>query len=92
MSRGQHEWRERAEDGRKRTIRAQHFAKQWRFTERWEGETEWIPLTEPSLEDLRALLEVLQRKYRRGRIPWEQVANLEGRIAELERASEERPT
>jgi len=76
-----HEWRDRDEDDAPRRVRARLFGGRWTLHARRPGEPGWTELSPPPLDDLYALRDVLWRKYRRGRVPHEQITALDALIA-----------
>lgn len=80
--RNRHVWKVRTEDGRKREVRAQLFAKQWTLTSRFTDEEEWTEHPTPLLEDLEELYEVLERKYQRKHLAWEYLEGVRKLIEE----------
>lgn len=65
--RSQHIWTSRDKDGRKREVRVTKFGGHWKFQAKFRGEAEWIYFDVPLLDDLRALREIIFRKYQRRR-------------------------
>jgi hypothetical protein len=83
--RSKHVWKERDEEGRKREVRATKFGGVWRLQAKYSDETEWTYYEDsPLLEDLRALKDIVERKYRRRRASAEDVAAVEKLIKERE--------
>jgi len=80
-----HEWRDRTDDGELRLVRAVHHGGHWRVQARLKSETGFQELDPIPLEDLEALLEIIENKYRRGRAPHEHIAQLQGLVEEAER-------
>jgi hypothetical protein len=78
----QHIWTEKDEDGRKREVRATKFGGVWRLQAKSKDDTEWTYYDVPLLEDLRALKDVVFRKYQRRRASAEDVAAVEKLIKE----------
>ena len=78
----QHIWTERAEDGRKREVRATKFGRKWRLQAKAAGEVDWTYYEQPLLEDLLSLKEILVRKYQRRRASVEDVASVERLIVD----------
>ena len=78
----QHIWTERAEDGRKREVRATKFGRKWRLQAKAAGEVDWTYYEQPLLEDLLSLKEILVRKYQRRRASVEDVASIERLIVD----------
>lgn len=83
--RSQHIWTERDEEGRKREVRATKFGGNWRLQSKTAGDLEWTYYDVPLLEDLRALKDIVFRKYQRRRASAEDVATLEKMIKDQER-------
>ena len=79
-----HEWRERTESGEQRSVRASHHAGKWTFEARLKSEPSWTLLDPVPLDDLRELLDVIERKYQRGRLPHDQIVKLRELIEERE--------
>ena len=63
----QHVWTERENDGVKREVRATWFGREWRLQSKRSDDERWTYHERPRLEDLRALHELIERKYRRRR-------------------------
>jgi len=78
----QHIWTERAEDGRKREVRATKFGRKWRLQAKAAGEVDWTYYEQPLLEDLLSLKEILVRKYQRRRASVEDLSSIERLIAD----------
>ena len=72
-----HEWREHTDDGELRKIRALHHAGQWRLQQRLAADPGWTDLDPPAREDLLALRDVLWGKYKRGRLPHDQIEEVD---------------
>jgi hypothetical protein len=51
--------------GERRFVRAQKFARQWRFAIRFKRRTNWQPAPNVTLEMWHTLLDALERRYRR---------------------------
>ena len=75
-------WKTTTPDGDKREVRATKKGHEWRFQSRLKGETAWTYHDTPLLEDLESLFDLLQRKYKRNRAPFEEVEKLEKLVAE----------
>jgi hypothetical protein len=75
--RSQHIWKERDTEGRKREVRVTKFGGVWRFQAKYADESEWTYYERPLLDDLRALKDVVFRKYQRRRASAEDVASIE---------------
>jgi hypothetical protein len=84
--RSQHIWTERDERGSKREVRATRFGGVWRLQAKTAGDLDWTYYERPLLEDLLALKEILERKYRRRRASREDVASVERLITDQTRA------
>lgn len=65
--RSQHIWTSRDEDGRKREVRVTKFGGHWKFQAKFRDEEEWTYFDVPLPQDLRALRDVIFRKYQRRR-------------------------
>lgn len=80
-----HEWHERLDDGDTRSVRAHLFGGRWSFQVRLKSAGRgWEELPEPELDDLHELRDQLQKKYTRGRVPFEQLARLDALIERRE--------
>ena len=73
----QHIWTEKDSEGRKREVRATKFGGSWRLQAKWAYESGWTYYDVPLMEDLLALKEIIDRKYRRRRASAEDVAAVE---------------
>ena len=73
----QHVWTERAEDGKKREIRATRFGGTWRLQSKRHGDESWTYHDRPLLEDLRSLKALIERKYRRRRATEDDLASVD---------------
>ena len=80
----EHIWTERDDQGRKREVRATKFGGAWRFQAKASHEERWTYYDRPLLEDLRALKNIIERKYRRRRASADDVASLEKLLKERE--------
>lgn len=80
--RNQHVWKEKDEEGRKREVRAIKFGGVWRLQSKADGDLEWTYYDVPLLEDLKALKDIVFRKYQRRRASAEDVAAIEKLIKE----------
>jgi hypothetical protein len=80
----QHIWTEKDSEGRKREVRATKFGGVWRLQAKFSDEIAWTYYDPPLLEDLRALKDIVERKYRRRRASAEDVASIEKLIKEQE--------
>jgi hypothetical protein len=79
-----HEWKESDDDDNIVFYRANHHAGRWSLYRRPKDEPGWTPLDPPSAPDLRLLLDVLQRKYQRRKVPHAHVIQVEKWLAEVE--------
>jgi hypothetical protein len=75
--RSQHIWKERDAEGRKREVRVTKFGGVWRFQAKYVDDSEWTYYERPLLDDLRALKDVVFRKYQRRRASAEDVDSIE---------------
>ena len=71
-----HEWRQQLEDGDVRLMTAERRSGRWSLRSRLKSEDEWTT-GELDRDDLEDLVEVLQRKYRLGRVPYEHLREVE---------------
>jgi hypothetical protein len=79
-----HEWRETTEEGATRLVVAMRHAGKWQLRSKLKKETEWTQHPIMSLEDLETLHDIVERKYRRNRLPHEQVLELEALIEQAQ--------
>lgn len=77
-----HEWREKTEDGETRLVTATRHAGKWQLRSRLKSESEWTNFPKIELEDLETLLDIISRKYQRGRVPHAQITEIEKMIAD----------
>ncbi len=75
-----HVWKVTTAEGEKREVRAERFGGKWRVQSKLRDEGQWTYHEVPPLEDLVELRDVLWRKYQRKRLPWDDVAAVEGMI------------
>lgn len=80
-----HEWREKNEDGEVRLVTATRHAGKWQLQSRLKSEDQWTKFEKIQLEDLETLLDIIERKYQRNRVPHEQVKEIEMLIAAAKR-------
>lgn len=80
-----HEWREKTEEGEVRLVTATRHAGKWQLQSRLKSEDEWTKFPKILLEDLETLLDVIERKYQRNRVPHEQVKEIEALITTAKR-------
>ena len=78
----QHIWREKNAEGRQREVRVTKFGGVWRFQSKHSDEETWIYSDRPALEDLRALRDIIFRKYQRRRASAEDLASVEKLLRE----------
>lgn len=75
-----HEWRENTDEGETRLVSASRHGGKWQLKSRLKSEPDWTEFPAISLEDLETLREVLLKKYRRRRVPHEQVLEIDALI------------
>ena len=75
-----HEWRETTEEGETRLVTVTRHARKWSLRSRLKSETEWTDFPAIPLEDLETLHELITNKYRRQRVPYEHVLELDALI------------
>jgi len=80
-----HEWREKTEEGETRLVTVTRHAGKWALQSRLKSEDDWVKSPVIGLEDLETLLDVVERKYQRSRVPFEQVKEIESLIAAAKR-------
>jgi hypothetical protein len=83
--RSQHIWTEKDGEGRKREVRATKFGGAWRLQAKRAEEERWTYYDQPLLEDLRALRDIIFRKYQRRRASAEDLAAVEKLLNENSR-------
>lgn len=76
-----HEWREKNEEGETRLVTATRHGGKWKLQSRLKSEDEWTNFDKIGLEDLETLLDIVERKYARNRVPHEHVQEIEKLIA-----------
>ncbi|MBU6301940.1 MAG: hypothetical protein KGS60_10330 [Verrucomicrobia bacterium] len=79
-----HEWKESEDDGSVVFYRANHHAGRWSLYRRPKDQPGWIPLDPPAALELRLLLDVLQRKYQRRKVPHAHVLQVEKWLEDTE--------
>lgn len=79
-----HQWKEKTSEGLQKEVRARLFAGRWKIQSRFKGDAFWTVHDPPSLPDLQALREILFNKYRRKRVPYEQVETIDRWLKKLE--------
>ena len=75
--RSQHIWTSRDNDGRKREVRVTKFGGAWRFQAKYRDEEDWTYYDRPLTDDLRALRDIIFRKYQRRRASAEDFAAID---------------
>lgn len=75
--RRQHIWKKKDQEGRKREVRVTKFGGAWRFQAKHPDEPTWTYYDRPLFEDLRALRDIIFRKYQRRRASAEDLAAVE---------------
>jgi hypothetical protein len=78
----QHIWTEKDADGRKREVRATKFGGIWRLQSKTAGDLDWTYYDRPLLDDLLALKEIIDRKYRRRRATADDVKSIDKLITD----------
>ena len=76
-----HEWREKTEEGETRLVTVMRHAGKWQLQSRLKSEDQWTKFPKIELDDLETLLDIIERKYQRNRVPHEHVAEIEALIA-----------
>ena len=76
-----HEWREKNEDGEVRLVSVTRHAGKWQLQSRLKSEHEWTQFPKIELEDLETLLDIIERKYQRNRVPYDQIKEIQSLIA-----------
>jgi hypothetical protein len=75
-----HEWRENTEEGATRLVTATRHAGKWQLRSRLKSESEWTEFPVIPLDDLETLHELISNKYRRKRVPYDHVLELEAMV------------
>ena len=75
--RSQHIWTLRDHEGRKREVRVTKFGGAWRFQAKYRDEEDWTYYDRPLIDDLRALRDIIFRKYQRRRASAEDFAAID---------------
>ncbi len=70
----QHVWTEREDDGVKREVRATWFGRAWRLQSKRSDDEQWTYHERPRREDLVALQQLIERKYRRRRATFDELS------------------
>ena len=78
----QHVWTTREDDGCKREVRATRFAGEWKLQAKRSDTTEWTYYDRPLDDDLIALQDLIERKYRRRRATADDVTSVAKLIRE----------
>ena len=72
-----HEWRERQETGEVKIFRATKHGGDWTLVSRHKTESGWTRHVPLRKADLLVIKEMLERKYQRNRVPFEDITTLE---------------
>ena len=80
----QHVWTERAEDGGKREVRATWFGREWRLQSKRSGDEQWTYYERPMRDDLLALQDLIERKYRRRRATFDELCAIQKLLQQCE--------
>ena len=75
-----HEWRENTDEGAIRLVRASRHGGKWQLRSRLKSDAEWTEFPVIPLDDLETLREILEKKYRRNRVPHDQVLEVDALI------------
>jgi len=76
-----HEWHDLDEEaGERRYFRAAKFGKKWTVNTTLKSDEDWSRLDPIPLAVLQTLRDLLERKYQRRRVPFEDVVALDGMI------------
>lgn len=78
-----HAWRERTRDGELRFVRASKHGGVWMVQSRLKSEELWTTHDPVDLGDLEQLRDLLQRKYQRRRVPFEDIQQIDELIESL---------
>lgn len=81
----QHVWKERDQDGVKREIRATRFGGVWRLQSKRVDDDSWTYHERPLIEDLLALKDIVERKYRRRRATVDELSSIQRLVFEYQR-------
>ncbi|MFT7464218.1 MAG: hypothetical protein ACI9EF_002567 [Pseudohongiellaceae bacterium] len=90
-----HEWRDRTDDGELRKVRATHHGGNWRMQVRLASDDGWNDLDPAPSADLSVLLDVLEGKYKRNRVPHHQLQQVQlllARAVRVEAAGPKAPS
>ncbi len=79
----EHEWNEPTPEGKKRIVRASKFGRQWKFQSKLRGQPLWTIHDPPIEDDVASLLDVLQRKYHRRRVSYEDVRQIDDMLNDM---------
>jgi len=79
----EHIWKETTEEGEKREVRAHKEGGKWRVQAKLNSEEAWTYYKRPEIRDLEALVEILERKYRRKRVAFDDITLAKRMIQEL---------
>lgn len=72
-----HEWRERSPDGIVTVFRATVHGRRWTLQTREKHEEEWTRHDPLTRDDVVIIREMLERKYQRNRVPYEELERLD---------------
>ena len=78
----QHVWTERDAAGSRREVRATWFARAWRLQSKSGDEERWTYHDPPLRNDLIALKQLVERKYRRRRATLDELSAIERLLQE----------
>ena len=78
-----HEWHDRDEAAdERRYFRAEKFGKKWKFKTTLKSDVDWEWLDPVPLDMLETLRALLQNKYQRRRVPYEDVVTVDRLVVE----------
>lgn len=80
---GKHAWTEKTATGEKREVRATKFGGRWTLQSKVRGAADWTTHDPPAADDLRALRDLLVRKYQRRRAAYEDIRAVEQLLGEV---------
>lgn len=76
-----HEWRQDTPEGDVRLVCVSRHGGKWQLRSRLKSDVEWTTFPNIPLDDLETLREILWNKYRRNRLPLEQISEVDVLIA-----------
>jgi len=80
----EHVWKEVTEEGEKREIRAHKEGGKWLLQAKLKSEEKWTYYKKyPEIRDLESLVEILEKKYRRKRVSYDDIRLAKRMIQEL---------